>query len=158
MPENDSSRSKTTEDVRLCLTLLIGMSYASPDLRPYITASLPHRDRLPRDLVMLLESVEKQDGEAVATWFAEVKHITLPTGNGAKLPLQLAGHLLRHHWTLVTNQVIGSMSRVVEMPVGDMLAGMKRLVAQLEDAGIKPSADPPADPPVTRTAPPRPAQ
>ena len=136
MPDNDSSR-RTSEDVRLSLALLIGMSYANPDLRTYIKTCLPHRDRLPRDLIMLLEAVEKQDGEAVATWFSDVRKLKLPTKDGAKLPLQLAGYLLRHHWTLVTNQTIGSMSRVVEMPVGEMLAGMKRLVAQLEEAGIQ---------------------
>ena len=88
---------------------------------------------------MLLEAIEKQDGSAVETWFADVKHIDLANGDGAKLPLRLAGFLLRHHWRQVAHQTIGGMARVVEMPVGEMLAGMKALVAKLEEAGIQPT-------------------
>lgn len=135
--EPDSMR--TTNDVRLVLTLLIGMSYADPKLAAYIKTLTPHRDRLPRDLVMLLEAIEQQDGSAVETWFRDVKHIDLANGEGAKLPLRLAGFLLRHHWRQVTQQAIGGMARVVEMPVGEMLAGMKRLVEELEAAGIQPA-------------------
>jgi len=130
---------KQTEHVRTCLTLLIGMSYADPRLSEYIKTLTPYRDKLPRDLVMLLESVERQDGSEVETWFKDVKHIDLANGDGAKLPLRLAGFLLRHHWRIVTQQAIGSMSRVVETPVGELLSGMKRLVAELEAAGIQPA-------------------
>ena len=135
--EPDSHR--TSEAVRTCLLLLIGMSYADPGLREYIKTATPHRDKLPRDLVMLLEAIEKQDGAAVNTWFEDVKHIRLADGNGAKLPLRLAGFLMRHHWRLLTHQTIGGMARVVEMPVGEMLAKMKKLVAELEAAGIQPA-------------------
>ena len=128
---------KTVDDVRLCLALLIGMSYGSAELRSLITTITPHRDRLPRDLVMLLEWIEKRDGEAVNTWFSDVKKIRLPDGDDAKLPVRLAGFLLRHHWRQVTHETIGGMAKVVEMPVGEMLAGMKALVAKLEEAGIQ---------------------
>ena len=128
---------KQTEHVRLCLTLLIGMSYADPRLSEYIKTITPNRDKLPSDLVMLLEAIEASDGSAVETWFRDTKHIDLANGDGAKLPLRLAGFLLRHHWRIVTQQAIGSMSRVVETPVGELLAGMKRLVAELEAAGIE---------------------
>jgi len=132
----DEPSHKQTEAVRTCLTLLIGMSYADPKLREYIKTLTQKRDKLPRDLVMLLEAVEASNGDAVETWFRDVKHIDLANGDGAKLPLRLAGFLLRHHWRIVTQQTIGSMSKVVETPVGELLAGMKRLVADLEAAGI----------------------
>ena len=138
--EPDSLR--TSNDVRFCLTLLIGISYADPKLSAYIKTITPHRDRLPRDLVLLLEAVEKQDGSAVETWFRDVKHIALENGDGAKLPLRLAGFLLRHHWRQVAHQTIGGMAKVIEMPVGELLAGMKRLVAELENAGIVPTDKP----------------
>ena len=136
MPDDDPLY-KISEDVRLCMALLIGMSYANPSLGKRIQTITPHRDRLPRDLVMLMEAVEKQDGQAVSVWFSDVKHIALPNGDNAKLPMQLAGFLLRHHWRQVTSETIGTMARVVEMPVGELLAGMKDLVAKLEAAGIQ---------------------
>jgi len=139
---DDSNRQ--TESVRLCLTLLIGMSYADPKLSAYIKTLTPERDQLPRDLVMLLEAVEKSDGSAVETWFRDVKHIDLANDSESKLPKRLAGFLLRHHWRITTQRVIGSMSRVVETPVGELLAGMKRLVAELEAAGIQPADEKPA--------------
>lgn len=128
---------KLTEAVRTCLTLLIGMSYADPKLCELIRKAIPYRDQLPRDLIMLLEAIEKRDGSAVDTWFADVKHIDLASAEGVKLPVRLAGFLLRHHWRIVTQQSIGRMSKVVETPVGELLAGMKRLVAELEAAGIQ---------------------
>lgn len=134
---DDSHRQ--TEAVRTCLTLLIGMSYADPKLCELIRTAIPYRDQLPRDLIMLLEAIEKRDGSAVDTWFADVKHIDLASAEGVKLPVRLAGFLLRHHWRIVTQQSIGRMSKVVETPVGELLAGMKRLVAELEAAGIQPA-------------------
>jgi len=135
----DEPSDKQINSVRTCLTLLIGMSYADPKLCELIKTAIPYRDKLPRDLIMLLEAIEKRDGSAVDTWFADVKHIDLASADGVKLPVRLAGFLLRHHWRIVTQQTIGSMSKVVETPVGELLAGMKRLVADLEAAGIQPA-------------------
>ena len=142
MPDDPSH--KQTEAVRTCLCLLIGMSYADPRLSEYIKTITPYRDQLPRDLVMLLEAVERQDGQAVETWFKDVKHIDLANDSESKLPKRLAGFLLRHHWRITTQRVIGSMSKVVETPVGELLSGMKLLVAELEAAGIQPADEKPA--------------
>ena len=130
---------RESDDLRLCLALLIGMSYADPKLRKEITTITPYRDRLPRDLVMLLEAVENRDKDAVETWLRDVRKLPLADDGKALLPVRLAGYLMRYHWKQVTHETIGGMARVVEMPVGEMLAGMKELVAKLEEAGIQPA-------------------
>ena len=123
------------QDVRLCLGMLVGMSYASPELRASIQAMLPHREHLPEDLTALLEAVEKQDAAAVDSWFRK-KAIDLP--DGGKLPSRLAEVVMRHHWKTVADESLRGLSSLAGKPVGELLAGMKELVTKLEVAGIRP--------------------
>lgn len=134
---DDQRIFKRTDDVRLVMGILIGMACSSDARRNEIKTMTPFRDNLPRDLVMLLEAVEAKDGEKVFRWF-ENKDIRLTRGEGVKLPMALAGHLLRFHWWTEANKIIGRMNEITELPVGELMYRMKEAVKMLEDAQIQP--------------------
>lgn len=134
---DDQRIFKRTDDVRLVMGILIGMACSSDARRNEIKTLTPFRDNLPRDLVMLLEAVEAKDGEKVFRWF-ENKDIHLTRGEGVKLPMALAGHLMRFHWLEEAHKAIGALAKIVTLPVGEMLYRMKKAVKMLEDAKIQP--------------------
>ena len=134
---DDQRIFKRTDDVRLVMGILIGMGCVSDARRNEIKAMIPFRDNLPRDLVMLLDAVEAKDGEKVFRWF-ENKGIHLTRGDNVKLPMALAGHLMRFHWLEEANKAIGALAKIVTLPVGEMLYRMKKAVKMLEDAQIQP--------------------
>ena len=134
---DDQRIFKRTDDVRLVMGILIGMSYASPARRDEIKTLTPFREHLPRDLVTLLEAVEAKDGDRALRWF-DNKGIHLTTGEGVKLPMALAGHLLRFHWWTEANAILGRMNEIKELPVGEMMYRMQQAVKMLEEAKIQP--------------------
>lgn len=141
---SDDRIFKKTDDVRLVMGILIGMACSSDARRNEIKTLTPFRDNLPRDLVMLLEAVEAKDGEKVFRWF-ENKDVHLARGEGVKLPMALAGHLLRFHWWTEANKVLGRMSEIKELPIGELMYRMKEAVKMLEDAKVQPTEPKPLE-------------
>ena len=124
---------KTVDDVRLCLALLIGMSYGSKTIRDQLKATSGIRDYWPADLRQLLEAIESEDGLAVRTWFSQ-RAVVLPDG---RLPDALGEYMAAFHRTRLANDMVGDMCRAAQLSPSGMLAGLKKLVAKLEEAGIQ---------------------
>jgi len=125
---------KSADEVRLCLTLLTGMSYGSKAIRDTVKVTTAERRKYwPPDLRALLEAIEQEDGMAVRKWFAQ-RALTLPDG---KLPDAIVEYLTAHHQSRLSNELVMEMCKAAQLTPVAMLSGMKKLVAQLEEAGIK---------------------